>query len=1144
MSVVNIYTIDDTIRPADSSGNPIEQATNLLRVTINGKTFDWYLGLRFIFTEDSSTPNYYYIISNDLIGINTTLSDSAISIRAVIQASTNNFSSNFHTNTTNTFLRYTNQGLDKSQEIWARDGITEDGNFSNAKSISHYYPNNSAFYNNSTSSNTLNISNRAFKIRIKLQYQNSGGTWVDCTRANGSVWKTYSCYAPFYQTITPPTHVYGNTVNRFTAPISADFKYAFKNNSGYKSCFPAVRNINPPYITEGEATDYLYWFPGVSKYYASNDQYKNFKFIVTLSIKDPNDTDYYYVVARRQVSVEMEYQESDDFSMYDTPTWSVSDLNNTYRDYGVLLRNIATEYTINVTATSRYGAERKPYAYKIEGSSSDYTLMNFDNSIGEGSITLPMPSKSSYSGTVGHLGVQVQSIYPWYEGIYFNERINVPIIDYYLPSIPIFNIHRCDQDGTANDKGSYCKIDWSVAVNPINNLNSKKLVISHPSGTTTYEPLDNYNQSGSLIVEANTELSYTISITLSDDFNTVTRTTKLSTANVIMDWLYNGHGVGFGKVASKENTVEIAEEWKLLAYQMWINDIDVGALLKKLFSRILTLEQFATQTGQTTQFVVTFYNDSEWLNRQWVRSGQDATDPRELSQSWQRISTPERTPTETEVYSFVGWAKTNTATEADSTALKTITANRTIYAVFATSTRKYTVRWLNDYYTTLETDSNLNYLSSAYYNGTEPTKEGYTFVGWMPSGYRITKDTDAMAQFFDESEITDSWEDIMLAVATGTARTKYKPGQYKELDCGEFGKTVVRIKGFKLNRLSGSNNTATIAWEGVDCLNVKKRMNPALEATTYTETYNDWVFYDYTSGSSRYMFKSQFGTARTQTYPGWITATVTCKGSGTFKIQYGRGNYQQTTTAEKLVITVNGEEKYNQYLPLDYSTHDIDLPCVANDVFTIRMAFSSSSFGTVVQTYLNWANVTNGVTISYTLSKRKKAFPDVYTENTGCLGGWKNSELRQWMNNTFYNAIDPVVRNHIKPTIRVSSSTKIDNSEISRCVYVDNEETIDKICIPGYSELYGNTEHETDSTDFKYKSMSTTNPYISKKINGSTSNAAYWTRSAWAPDRSAYWHELDEEYVSNFIRTPYAFSCINATGEAESQRYVCICFDT
>ena len=110
-------------------------------------------------------------------------------------------------------------------------------------------------------------------------------------------------------------------------------------------------------------------------------------------------------------------------------------------------------------------------------------------------------------------------------------------------------------------------------------------------------------------------------------------------------------------------------------------------------------------------------------------------------------STPTKASTAQYAYTFAGWSKTKGGS-VDSDALKAITADRSVYAVFTATVRTYTVRFYNGS-TLLQTVSNVPYGSSATYTGSAPEKgePDYEFTGFKPDGKNITGNTDCYAQY-------------------------------------------------------------------------------------------------------------------------------------------------------------------------------------------------------------------------------------------------------------------------------------------------------------------------------------------------------------------------------------------------------------
>lgn len=144
------------------------------------------------------------------------------------------------------------------------------------------------------------------------------------------------------------------------------------------------------------------------------------------------------------------------------------------------------------------------------------------------------------------------------------------VIDWFTPMLVNAAVHRGRYSGgtfTPDDEGGYVKIDWSVKFAPVNNRNSRQLKITAPDGQHT-ESLTAYEQSGYRISQASTESSFIIVLTLTDSFATFTRTISLSTAGVALDILRGGKGIGIGKVAEMEETIDFNPQWDIRVYGM------------------------------------------------------------------------------------------------------------------------------------------------------------------------------------------------------------------------------------------------------------------------------------------------------------------------------------------------------------------------------------------------------------------------------------------------------------------------------------------------------------------------------------------------------------------------------------------------
>ena len=113
-------------------------------------------------------------------------------------------------------------------------------------------------------------------------------------------------------------------------------------------------------------------------------------------------------------------------------------------------------------------------------------------------------------------------------------------------------------------------------------------------------------------------------------------------------------------------------------------------------------------------------------------------------------ATPTKTSTAQYDYTFAGgWSKT-IGGDVDDDALLNVVTDRSVYAVFTATIRKYTVYWKNYDGTLLETDYNVPYGTKPTYNGADPThaSEDYEWIGgWTPSVGAITGDTTYTAYF-------------------------------------------------------------------------------------------------------------------------------------------------------------------------------------------------------------------------------------------------------------------------------------------------------------------------------------------------------------------------------------------------------------
>ena len=161
---------------------------------------------------------------------------------------------------------------------------------------------------------------------------------------------------------------------------------------------------------------------------------------------------------------------------------------------------------------------------------------------------------------------------------------------------------------------------------------------------------------------------------------------------------------------------------------------------------------------------VQFYVDGVWVHTAVVYDGADCSDP-----IGEFINTPIKAPTVSTVYTFDKWDND----------LKNVTADRVVNAVFTEKTREYTIRFLDDDGSVLQS-SLIPYGTMPFCENpskTETAQYYYAFVGWDKEVSAVTGDATYIAtysktlrkytvQWFDEDGITLLEEDIGVPYGT------------------------------------------------------------------------------------------------------------------------------------------------------------------------------------------------------------------------------------------------------------------------------------------------------------------------------------------------------------------------------------------
>ncbi len=248
---------------------------------------------------------------------------------------------------------------------------------------------------------------------------------------------------------------------------------------------------------------------------------------------------------------------------------------NVLTKYGKYVGGGITQLTFGWASQWKYGSSFQSVQYQLY--SSGGTLINTwtYNSATALSLSLTNTTDASYYVRVTITASNGAS-----------NAVNYSTFDVYGYSIPYIRkleVRRCNQDGTANDSGAYCRISWAFKVIPLGNINTKTVVLTAPDGSHTFTNEDYDNENGYYYISvADIEHSYAISLSVTDDFQTVSKTVNISTAGVIMDFLYDGKGIGLGKVAETTEMVEVNPGWTFKADKMTFKGQDLETILTSL----------------------------------------------------------------------------------------------------------------------------------------------------------------------------------------------------------------------------------------------------------------------------------------------------------------------------------------------------------------------------------------------------------------------------------------------------------------------------------------------------------------------------------------------------------------------------------
>ena len=515
--------------------------------------------------------------------------------------------------------------------------------------------------------------------------------------------------------------------------------------------------------------------------------------------------------------------------------------------------------------------------------------------------------------------------------------------------------------------------------------------------------------------------------------------------------------------------------------------------------------ELTTVTGPATYTAVfkapvtlTYYDyDNTVLHEESVAYGRNGT--------WS--TTPTRESTAQFTYLFNGWSRTPGGA-VDSTAKQNLIADRSIYAVYTSSLRSYTISFVRDSADgggTLQTGL-MTYGSMPSYTGATPTttKTGdYAFNGWTPAIAAVTGAQTYTAVFKDmSSPVIKYLKDTMEEYSNSTAEkiAAYAFYSHHALLSAETAATTIESQAFancnNLKRLKLTNPTELITFDPNSLSNCSSIQEILIYSSVCAKhTYGDLsarftipslgVIYVNDNLVNTYKAASNWSKYADNIYP--IS-------------NYPQSDFSTIQDSWETII-----QKINNGTA-DYSlgdTKSIDLGSLGKVIMTIiginKDELSDGSGNTAKYTWYTKVSIANQYYMNPSISGS--------SQGTGSIGGWEYSTMRTTYlseNGDIWNSLPSVLQANIKSVKKYSTIHNINKQ------FEYNIETHDKLFIlsireaalsspPSYSETTGPIYNEYfNSTAKRRVGAGNEIPYHvwSRTVYGSDKFAAFYVGTA------------------------------------------------
>lgn len=231
-------------------------------------------------------------------------------------------------------------------------------------------------------------------------------------------------------------------------------------------------------------------------------------------------------------------------SVKPTCTMTLEDVTGIDQIYGSPVKGLSK---IKVTVTAKTAYSSTIAAYSISANGVKYNTATATTSAlhtaGTSRVTATVTDRRGRSGSVSY---------------------DMTVLNYTAPSITALDVRRCNQDGTANDRGEYVKATFSAAVSSMSSKNNATYKLKYKkSSASSYTEVslsalvNKFSVSNSeYIFAADSSSAYDVTVTVTDRHGSASRSTSASTAFTLINFGDSGNSLRFGGVATEDDTFQ------------------------------------------------------------------------------------------------------------------------------------------------------------------------------------------------------------------------------------------------------------------------------------------------------------------------------------------------------------------------------------------------------------------------------------------------------------------------------------------------------------------------------------------------------------------------------------------------------------